>query len=58
MTVLTPNVTDNLAADNLAGGFARGGTMIQLVAMAIALAAAVIGSVIERRRAAARIAHG
>lgn len=54
MTVLTPNVTDNLAA----GGFARGGTMIQLVAMAIALAAAVIRSVIERRRAAARIAHG
>ncbi|NGN94510.1 hypothetical protein G5C66_17420 [Nocardioides sp. KC13] len=44
--VLTPNVGDNLEA----GGFARaGGTVIQLVAMGVALVAAVLGLVAERR---------
>lgn len=45
--VVTPNVGDNLDA----GGFARaGGTVIQLVAMAVALAAAVLGLIAGRRR--------
>lgn len=49
--ILTPNVSDNLDA----GGFARaGGTVIQLVAMVVALVAALLGSVAERRHLSRR----